>query len=320
MWHNSFLFIYGITCSTALLTIDFWIFHPKIVTSVWKPLKTLSFQHSTQARCFLCLLWYCDRYCILDAYRSAVTNSVVCAVLTIFKINVTSSLWDWLKCTVCIQSVDLFEYAQVCTFESWESNIVVLRCHLSTRIRVCSYSNIILESMYAYNCTAVVIPVKCNSTHNVLPPDNAHNHTMTLQIVTPPTTETQYESFITGFDDTTLWTLKQTKLRPEGNIQDPYSRLLISMEITEISVKFIFTKISVKSITNILKVKFSWEFIFEPKMIIFGSFNPKVTRKSSFSDQNIYFYWNLFTEIYPPFKILWNLFFTEISVKLKLTT
>ena len=50
------------------------------------------------------------------------------------------------------------------------------------------------------------------------------------------------------------------------------TRLLISVEITEISVKFIFTKISVKSI------------------------NPKMTRKSLFSDQNLgisYF----FTEI-----------------------
>ena len=43
------------------------------------------------------------------------------------------------------------------------------------------------------------------------------------------------------------------------------ARLLISVEITEISVKFIFTKISVKFI------------------------NPKMTRKSLFSDQNLFF-------------------------------
>ena len=63
------------------------------------------------------------------------------------------------------------------------------------------------------------------------------------------------------------------------------TRLLISVEITEISVKFIFTKISVKFI------------------------NPKMTRKSLFSDQNLFFYWNFMKFI-----------FTEISVKLKLTT
>lgn len=50
------------------------------------------------------------------------------------------------------------------------------------------------------------------------------------------------------------------------------ARLLISVEITEISVKFIFTKISVKSI------------------------NPKMTRKSLFSDQNLGIFL-FFTEI-----------------------
>ena len=53
-----------------------------------------------------------------------------------------------------------------------------------------------------------------------------------------------------------------------------FSRLLISVEITEISVKFIFTKISVKFI------------------------NPKMTRKSLFSDQNLFMYLLKFYEIY----------------------
>ena len=61
------------------------------------------------------------------------------------------------------------------------------------------------------------------------------------------------------------------------------ARLLISVEITEISVKFIFTKISVKFI------------------------NPKMTRKSLFSDQNLFFYWNFMKFIF-----YWN--FSEIEI------
>ena len=64
-----------------------------------------------------------------------------------------------------------------------------------------------------------------------------------------------------------------------------WSRRLISLVITEISVKFIFTKIPVGYNRNpmkiILEVK-SCEKYFDPKMIIFGSFCPKWSENRHF--------------------------------------
>ena len=72
-----------------------------------------------------------------------------------------------------------------------------------------------------------------------------------------------------------------------------WSRTLISLEITEISVKFIFTKISVGYNRNpmkiILEVKSEWK-IFWPENDHFRIMLSEMIRKWSFSGQKIYFY------------------------------
>ena len=78
------------------------------------------------------------------------------------------------------------------------------------------------------------------------------------------------------------------------------------METTEISVKFIFTKILVGVMRIILEVKSEWKNILDPKMVIFGSFCPKWSENDHFRIKKSIFYWkfqkvltaNYFTDIY----------------------
>ena len=69
------------------------------------------------------------------------------------------------------------------------------------------------------------------------------------------------------------------------------------MEITEI---LFFTEILVKFVKSIFGSELLVEFIFDLKMIIFGSFDPKWSKMSIFCPKNVFF------EVYLHVKIIFD--------------
>ena len=88
-----------------------------------------------------------------------------------------------------------------------------------------------------------------------------------------------------------LWWLKRLLLGVGESLDCIPEKYSSKFQYTESVVKFVFTEILVKFIKSISGREILVEFIFDLKLVIFGTFDPKseMIRKRSFSDQKCIF-------------------------------